>query len=139
MSSMKKKISNLQIISRVAMVLSTVLLLVQPLAITAQAQPAPEVTIDRMFRYDSSAPSNQGRQLLGSFKKWMGAYQRIRKDGNSYVAIFDSGSLPIDAKFKANGSIESMSFGCPISRSLSINDAPEDLRKTLSKCAGFKS
>ena len=136
---MKKKISNLQIISRVAMVLSTVSLLVQPLAITAQAQPDPEVTIDRMFRYDSSAPSNQGRQLLGSFKKWMGAYQRIRKDGNSYVAIFDSGSLPIDAKFKANGSIESMNFGCPISRSLSINDAPEDLRKTLSKCAGFKS
>jgi hypothetical protein len=139
MPSMKKKISNLQLTNRVAMVVSTCWLLVQPLALTAQAQPAPEVAIDRMFRYDSSAPSEQGRQSLGSFKKWMGAYQRIRKDGNGYVAIFDSGSLPVDAKFKANGSIESMTFGCPISKSLSINDAPEDLRKTLSKCAGFKS
>ena len=128
----------MQITDRVVMVLSTALLLVQPLAITAQAQPAPEVAIDRMFRYESSSTSRQGRDLLISFKKWMGTYQRIRTDGNSYEAIFDGGSLPIEAKFKANGSIESLNFGCPISKSLSRNDAPDALRKSLSKCPGFK-
>lgn len=138
MSSIKQKISNLQI-TCLGLVLSTAPILVQTLAITAQAQPAPEVAIDRMFRYDSSAPTDRERQLLANVKKWMGAYQRVRKDGNSYLAVFDSGSLPVDAKFKANGSIESMSFGCPISRSLSVNDAPIELRKSLSKCAGFKS
>ncbi len=92
-----------------------------------------------MFRYESSSTSRQGRDLLISFKKWMGTSTRIRTDGNNYEAIFDGGSLPIEAKFKANGSIESLNFGCPISKSLSINDAPEDLRKALSKCAGFKS
>ncbi|MCY7337448.1 MAG: hypothetical protein LH613_14755 [Chamaesiphon sp.] len=129
----------MQITNRVAMMSSTALLLVQALAITAQSQPAPEVAIDRMFRYESSSTSRQGRDLLISFKKWMETYQRIRTDGNNYEAIFDGGSLPIEAKFKANGSIESLNFGCPISKSLSINDAPEDLRKALSKCAGFKS
>jgi hypothetical protein len=136
---MTRSIPNLQITSQAVMLLSTFLLLVQVFATTAQAQPDPEVAIDRMFRYDSSSPSGQGREMLGSFKKWMGAYQHIRKDGDSYVAIFDRGSLPIDAKFKANGAIESVSFGCPISKSLSISDAPDDLRKALSKCAGFKS
>jgi hypothetical protein len=138
MPSIPGKISNLQITNRAAIVLSTVLLLV-PMAISTLAQPDPEVALDRIFRYESSAPSSQGRELLISFKKWMGAYQRIRKDGNNYTAVFDSGSLPIDAKFKANGSIESMSFGCPISKSLSPSDAPSNLRTALSKCAGFKS
>jgi hypothetical protein len=129
----------MQITDRVAMVSSTALLLVQTLAITAQAQPAPEVAIDRMFRYESSSTSGQGRDFLISFKKWMGTYQRIRPDGNNYEAIFDRGSLPSEAKFKANGSVESLSYGCPISKSLSLNDAPDDLKKALSKCAGFRS
>ena len=129
----------MQITDRVAMVLFTALLLVQTLSITAQAQPAPEVAIDRMFRYESSSTSRQGRDLLISFKKWMGTDQRIRTDGNNYEAIFDGGSLPIEAKFKANGSIESLSYGCPISKSLSLNDASDDLKKALSKCAGFRS
>ncbi|WP_157259758.1 hypothetical protein [Chamaesiphon minutus] len=54
------------------------------------------------------------------------------------MAIFDSGSLPIDAKFRANGMVESMTFGCPTSRSLSVSNAPMELRKALSKCPGFK-
>ena len=129
----------MQITNRIATISALVLLSISSIPIAVNAQPAPEVAIDRVFRYESSAPSSQGRELLISFKKWMGAYQRVRKEGNGYVAVFDSGSLPLDAKFKSNGSIESMSFGCPISRSLSINDAPTDVRKALSKCAGFKS
>jgi hypothetical protein len=136
--SIKKKIGNRQRIDRVAMVLVATFLIVRSIELSAQAQPAPEIAIDRIFRYESSVPA-QGRDLLASFKKWMGAYQRIRKDGNSYVAIFDSGSLPIDAKFKTNGSIESVSFGCPTTRSLSLSEAPSDVRQALSKCAGFRS
>jgi hypothetical protein len=77
--------------------------------------------------------------MLASFKEWMGSFQRIRKEGGGYVAVFDSGSLPLDAKFKANGSIETMNFGCPKTKSLSIDSAPSSIRQSLSKCAGFKS
>ena len=114
------------------------LLLVLSIELAVQAQPDPEIVLDRAFRYESSS-SNSQRQLIGSFKNWMGTYQRIRMDGNNYIAVFDRGSLPIDAKFKANGSVESLNFGCPISKSLSLSDAPSNLRQALSKCAGFKS
>jgi hypothetical protein len=133
------KVINMQSTNRIAIVSAMVLASLSSLSMSATAQPAPEVAIDRMFRYDSAPGStSQGRELLGSLKKWMGSYQRTVKNGNTYVAVFDGGSLPIDAKFKANGTVESMTFGCPTSRSLSASDAPMDLRKALSKCAGFK-
>jgi hypothetical protein len=137
MPLMQNKISKLQITSRVAML---PLLLIMGLAsISVEAQPAPEVSLDRVFRYESSLPGNAtGRELLPGLKKWMGAYQRIRKDGDSYLAVFDGGSIPIGAKFKTNGSVESLYFGCPITRSLSINDAPMEVRTGLAKCAAFK-
>lgn len=125
--------------NRAVTILSGALLLVLSIDLVAQAQPAPEVVLDRLFRNESSAPNTQSRELLVSFKQWMGSYQRISKQGGGYVAVFDSGSLPIDAKFKANGSIETMNFGCPKSKSLSIDSAPSGIRQSLSKCAGFKS
>jgi hypothetical protein len=128
----------MQITNRIAAVSALVLVSISSSEIAANAQPAPEVAIDRAFRYESSAPISS-QKTLGGLKDLMGAYQRVRKEGNGYVVVFDRGSLPVDAKFKANGAIESMSFGCPISRSLSLNDASEDLRRALSKCAGFKS
>jgi hypothetical protein len=124
---------------RAATVFSTTLLLILSIELVAQAQPAPEVVLDRLFRNESSAPNTQSRETLVSFKNWMGSFQRIRKEGSGFVAIFDSGSLPVDAKFKANGSIETMNFGCPMTRSLSIDSAPASIRQSLSKCAGFKS
>jgi hypothetical protein len=125
--------------NRAVTILSGALLLVLSIDLVAHAQPAPEVVLDRLFRNESSAPNTQSRELLVSFKQWMGSYQRISKQGGGYVAVFDSGSLPIDAKFKANGSIETMNFGCPKSKSLSIDTAPSGIRQSLSKCAGFKS
>jgi hypothetical protein len=138
MPSMQNKISKLQLTSRVAML--SLLLIMELVSIRVQAQPAPEVSLDRVFRYESTLPGTaMGRELLPGLKKWMGAYQRIRKDGDSYLAVFDGGSIPISAKFKTNGAVESLVFGCPITRSLSINDAPLEVRTGLSKCAGFKS
>lgn len=106
------------------------------LAPHVQAQPDPEVVIDRAFRFESS--SRQGA-LIGSLKRWMGPYQRIVKEENNYLVIFDSGSIPVGARFTTSGSLETIVFGCPRSKSLSINDAPEGIRQELSKCAGFKS
>jgi hypothetical protein len=125
--------------NRAVTLLSGALLLVLAIELVAQAQPAHEVVLDRLLRNESSAPNSQSRELLISFKQWMGSYQRISKQGSGYVAIFDSGSLPIDAKFKANGTIETMNFGCPTSKSLSLSTAPTGIRQALSKCAGFKS
>ena len=128
---------------RVAMLFSASLLLVLPLSLNAQAQPAPEIIIDRMLRSDSQSASSSDRNgaLLASFKTWMGAYQRlISKDDNKFMAIFDRGSLPIEIRPKSNGSsIDSLSFGCPITKSLSMSSAPSNLQQALSKCAGFKS
>ncbi len=124
--------------NRAVTVLNTALLALS-IELVAQAQPAPEVVLDRLFRNESSAPNTQSREMLVSFKQWMGSYQRIRKEGGGYVAVFDSGSLPLDAKFNANGSIETMNFGCPKTKSLSIDTAPSGIRQSLSKCAGLKS
>jgi hypothetical protein len=139
MLSTNQKVQNRGTIDRAMKVLSIALLLALSIELVAQAQPAPEVVLDRLFRNESSAPNSQSREQLVSFKQWMGSYQRISKQGGGYVAVFDSGSLPLDAKFKANGAVETMNFGCPISKSLSISTAPMDLRQALSKCAGFKS
>jgi hypothetical protein len=125
--------------NRAVALLSGTLLLTLSIELVAKAQPAPEIVLDRLFRNESSAPNTQSREMLASLKQWMGSFQRIRKEGGGYVAVFDSGSLPLDAKFKANGSIETMNFGCPKTKSLSIDSAPSSIRQTLSKCAGFKS
>jgi hypothetical protein len=126
-------------IDRAVKVLVPVLSIVLSIQLVAHAQPAPELVLDRLFRNESSAPNMQSREMLSSLKQWLGSFQRIRKEGSGYVAVFDSGSLPLDAKFKANGSIETMNFGCPKTKSLSIDSAPSSIRQSLSKCAGFKS
>jgi|GEM_PF-2766748 len=96
----------MQTIDRIATISALILLSISSIEMAAKAQPAPEVAIDRAFRYESSAPNLQSQQMLGSLKNWLGAYQRFRKDGNGYVVVFDRGSLPVDAKFKANDSIK---------------------------------
>jgi hypothetical protein len=124
-------------IERILRMPSRILLLVISMGSIVQAQVAPEIVLDRLLRADaaSSGASDRDRRVLDSFKNWMGSYQRVRKDSNNgYIIIFDRGSLPLDAKFKPNGSVDSLTFGCPISRSLSINDAPTNLHKQLSKC-----
>ena len=136
MSSIQQKISKLKISSRLALILTTALLLVKSLELTAQAQPAPEVMVDRMFVYESSGGRFQ--TVISSLKKYMGSYQRIRKDDDNYLLVFDGGSLPIDIQVSETGSISGLDFGCPISRTLSISDAPGELRQVLSQCSRFK-
>jgi hypothetical protein len=136
MPSIQAKISSLQITSRLTLLLATTLLLIKPLELTAQAQPAPEVMVDRMFVYESSGGRYQA--VITNLKKWLGAYQRIRKEDDNYLLVFDGGSLPIDIQVSATGSISGLDFGCPISRTLSISDAPSELRQVLSQCSRFK-
>ena len=136
MSSIQTKISQLQITSRLALILTTALLLIKPLELTAQAQPAPEVMVDRMFVYESSGGRFQ--TVISSLKKYMGSYQRIRKDDDNYLLVFDGGSLPIDIQVSDSGSVSGLEFGCPISKTLSISDAPSELRQVLSQCSRFK-
>ncbi len=136
MPSIPTKISQLQITSRLALILATTLLLIKPLELTVQAQPAPEVMVDRMFVYESSGGRYQA--VISSLKKWLGAYQRIRKDDDNYLLVFDGGSLPIDIQVSESGSISGLDFGCPISKTLSISDAPSELRQVLSQCSRFK-
>jgi hypothetical protein len=137
MPSSQQKISQLQINSRLALLLTTTFLLIKPLELTAQAQPAPEVMVDRMFVYESSGGLYQG--VISNLKKWMGAYQRIRKDDDNYILVFDGGSLPIDIRTSDSGSVTGLNFGCPISKTLSISDAPGELRQVLSQCSRFKA
>ena len=136
MRSSQPKISQLQITSRLALILTTTFLLIKPLELTVQAQPAPEVMVDRMFVHESSGGLYQA--VISSLKKFMGSYQRIRKDDDNYILVFDGGSLPIDIQVSASGSIAGLNFGCPISRTLSISDAPSELRQVLSQCSKFK-
>lgn len=139
MISMNRKKLNLKIANRVAVV-GTLLSIVASMDLTVMAQPAPEIIIDRIFRYNSAPPGSniQDRNLVESLKKWLGAYQRVIEEGNNYVAIFDRASIPLKVKFKDSGEIESFGFGCPATKSISLNEAPLELQKLLSKCHGSK-
>lgn len=136
MSSVQSKISRPQITNRIALILVTTLLLIKPLELTVQAQPAPEVMVDRMFVYESSGGRFQA--VIGELKKFMGSYQRIRKDDDNYLLVFDGGSLPVDIQVSESGFVSGLDFGCPISRTLSLSDAPSQLRQVLSQCSRFK-
>jgi hypothetical protein len=139
-SLINSKILNLKITNRVVVGLGTLLLLVPSMRLTALAQPSPSIIIDRMFRYDSSpaGSNNQDRYLVISLKKWLGTYQRVIEDDNNYVAVFDRASIPLKVKLKDSGDIESFNFGCPVSKSVSLNEAPLELKKLLSKCNGSR-
>jgi hypothetical protein len=130
------KRSNPNIINRAVLILGTLLALFSQTNLVALAQPSPEVAIDRIFRYNSSPPGgdNQARYSLISLKTWMGAYQRTLGDGTNYVAIFDRGSIPLTVELKDSGDIKSLVFGCPVTKSLSLSDAPTDLQKLWIKC-----
>jgi hypothetical protein len=138
--SIRRESFNLQNISRLAVVLLSSLWLVQSTEIIVRSQSDPGIAIDRVFRYESSSSGFviPYRESLGNLKKWMGAYQRIIKEGNNYLAIFDRGSLPVLVDLKENGDVKGFTFGCPISKSLSITDAPEDLKKALTGCTNRK-
>ncbi len=136
MSSIQSKISKLQITNRIALILATMFVVIKTSELAAQAQPAPEVMVDRMFVYESSGGRFQA--TIGNLKRFMGSYQRIRKDDDNYILVFDGGSLPVDIQVSESGSIVGLDFGCPISRTLSLSDAPSELRQVLSQCSRFK-
>ena len=59
-------------------------------------------------------------------------------DAANYVGIFDRGSAPVTINFKPDGSIENYQMGCPITKSASKSQAPEDLQKILAGCPNLK-
>jgi hypothetical protein len=136
----EKKILNLHIINRVVAVFGTLLLVIPPMGLTAVAQPSPLTTLDRIFRYNSSPPGNniQDRNLLLSLKQWLGAYQRVLGEGNNYTAIFDRGSLPLAVEFKDTGDLKTLVVGCPITKALSVSEAPIEIQKLTSRCTRSK-
>jgi hypothetical protein len=136
----KRKILNLHIINRVVVVFGTLLLVIPSMELPATAQPSPLITLDRIFRYNSSPPgsSTQERTLLVSLKQWLGAYQRVLGEGNNYTAIFDRGSLPLAVEFKDTGDLKNLVVGCPITKALSVSEAPIEIQKLMSKCTRLK-
>lgn len=128
-------------INREAMAVFAAVLIAQPLAMSARGQASPAVIIDKVFKSDYSMPGmrRDDRSRIDFFKKYMGTYQRtIAQDENNYLAVFDSGTLPIELKIRPSGAIESLNFGCPNTRSLSFYDLPTSLRSELKKCGGFR-
>jgi hypothetical protein len=112
------------------------LLLTQAQLVAAQAQPTPEMEIDRFLRSDAPLPGadTKTQQQYLSFRSWIGAYQGTRKNGNHFLATFENGSLPVFVKLNTSGKIESYGAGCPLSQSLSLSQLPTDLRQAWSKC-----
>lgn len=134
-----KKIVTNSIIDRLKISLSTALVLIPTLGLTVLAQPAPELAIDRIFRYESSSPGNaaQGNSIV-SLKKWLGAYQRITRDNNNYVVVFDRASLQLIVELKDSGELKGFTVGCPVARSMFTSETPEEFQKLMTKCNAFK-
>ncbi len=124
-----------QITDRLATICCTCLVVISATVQTAFAQAAPEIAIDRLFRYDSSSTGSYGQPTLtGSLKQWLGAYQRTLRDGDKYTVVFDRASLSLIVELKDSGEFKNFTLGCPANNSLPLSDAPEDIRKALLRC-----
>jgi hypothetical protein len=135
MRSTPEKTVNRQIIDRLTTICCTCLVMMPAMVLKASAQMAPEVAIDHIFRYESSSPGPRGQgELAMSLKKWLGAYQRLLKDGDNYTAVFDRASLPLTVESKENGDFKGFGIGCKSTSSLPMSEAPEEFRKLLLKC-----
>ncbi len=118
-----------------------------PQLFLAQAQPASRSTspeaaaIDRLFKADSPPPGAdaQSQRLFYGVKSWMGAYQGVQKQSKDYLANFERGSLPVSVRLDGRGQIRSISFGCPRSTSLDLNQASKEIKETFSRCPGLQS
>jgi hypothetical protein len=139
-SSIVLKLVMRSTIDRFKLSLCAAFVLVPTLGLTALAQPAPELSIDRIFRYQSSSSGNAAQGgSIASLKKWLGAYQRIiRDDNNNYVVVFDRASLQLAVELKDSGELKGFSVGCPISRSMFTSETPEEFQKLMTKCNAFK-
>ena len=108
----------------------------------AQAQStSPEAAIDRLFRSGSPPPGAgaETQRLFANVKSWMGSYQGVQKEGSSYLARFERGSLPVSVRLDGKGQIRGIGFGCPRSTSLNLSQASKELRQLLSRCPGLQN
>jgi hypothetical protein len=122
---------NLQTEGRSLIALCTAFLLAQPMQMSAQAQSSLEATvIDNAIR--NNALPGKGREVLASLKKWMGPYQSVRKESKGYSAIFQNGTLPIQAL-----EVGQVGVGCPVTK-LPLSKAPNNVREIFSKCPNLK-
>jgi hypothetical protein len=134
-SSIVRKLVMRSTIDRLKISLCAAFVLIPTLGLTALAQPAPELSIDRIFRYESSSSGNatQSNSIVG-LKKWLGAYQRIIRDDNNYVVVFDRASLQLIVELKDSGELKGFTVGCPVSRSMFTSETPEEFQKLMTKC-----
>ncbi len=113
-----------------------------PQLFLAQAQPtSPEVAIDQAFRLGSLPPEAdaQIQSLVAGIRNWMGSYQGLRRQGDDYLVMFERGELPVSVRQDARDQINSVSFGCPRSKSLNLNQASKELRQVFSPCPNLQN
>jgi hypothetical protein len=116
------------------------LLIAQTPFSAAKAQPGPETIIDLFLRSNAPMPGvdSKTQQLYVSMRNWLGPYQGIRRVGNEYLATFKYALLPVVVQLNSSGQIEGVGTGCPRSKSLSLRQAPNNLRQAWSKCTSLK-
>jgi hypothetical protein len=112
-----------------ALVICAALLLTPSVAL---AQSAVEKSIDSALR-SSSVPggSSESNAMITSLKEWMGPYQKLRKNGKDYLAVFDRGTLPM----KISGN--SVGIGCP-NTAVPLSKASKNIQQAFAKCPNLK-
>jgi hypothetical protein len=116
-------------VSQVTILFQGVFLLCQPITL---ARTPIEQTIDRSLRTNSiPGASQESNQLIVSLKQWIGPYKNLRKQGNSYIANFERGSLPLQVSLNGVGA------GCPRT-SVPLSKAPSNLRTAFAQCPNLK-
>jgi hypothetical protein len=116
------------------------LLIAQTPFSAAKAQSIPETMIDLFLRSNAPIPGvdSKTQQMYASMRNWLGPYQGVRKVGNEYLATFKYALLPVVVQLNGSGQIEGIGTGCPRSESLSLRQAPKNLRQVWSKCTSLK-
>jgi hypothetical protein len=121
---------NMKIIGRSAVLLSTTLMLLQPLAITTQANQSTASAIDKALRTNNipADKSGKNKKLLLSFKQWVGPYQNVQEDEDgTYLANFKNGVLPIKV------GITGVNVGC-VRTSVPLSKASSSIKKIFENC-----
>jgi hypothetical protein len=137
---MRETIVNQNIIRPTLGALFLGLLIAQTPFSAAKAQSIPETMIDLFLRSNAPIPSidSKTQQLYLSMRNWLGPYQGVRKVGNEYLATFKYALLPVVVQLNGRGQIQAIGTGCPRSESLSLRQAPNNLRQAWSKCTSLK-
>ncbi|MDJ0615736.1 MAG: serine hydrolase [Calothrix sp. MO_192.B10] len=100
----------------------------------------PKAAIERLFTskeissswfapsFLKQVPITQVRTIITNIKNQLGTYQKVQKNGNDYLVIFDQGSLPTKIVLNSKQQISGLLFQAPSLKVSSLEQVVQDFQ-----------